>query len=458
MDRKYILHKLKNQREYLSYNALKNVSVRISALRKLRENIKLMYDEICEALKKDLNKSKEEAYMSEIGIVLDEISYFLKNIKKLSRKLRVSTPISHFPAKSYKVPCPYGSVLILSSWNYPFLLTLQPLVDAISAGNCVVLKPSEFSSNVSDVIDKLIKITFLEEQVFVVQGDKEIGEFLLEQEFDYIFYTGSTRVGKIVMQKAAEHFTPVTLEMGGKSPCIVDETANVALSAKRIVFGKLLNAGQTCVAPDYILCHQSVKNKLVEALKNEIISQYSVSPLTNPNYPKMINQKQFHAMINLIEKKEVIFGGKFNEKNLKIEPTLLDSTMNSKSMKQEIFGPILPIITYTSINDCIEKIKSLTKPLAFYLFSNSRKNQKFILDNCDFGGGCINDTIMHIANHNLGFGGLKESGIGQYHGKTGFDTFTHYKSILHKSNFLDLPIRYQPISKFKYFLIKLFLR
>lgn len=458
MDKELILSKIEKQRLFLKDRGQVDLEERKNSLKRLYKNIKMMTKEIQDALKTDLGKCETESYMTEIGIVLSEISYMLKHLKHFSRKKKVYTPISNFPAKSYKIPCAYGIVFVMSPWNYPFMLSLEPIVDAVASGNTVILRPSEISENVGRVLEKLIRMSFDDGHVTTVLGGVENCTFLLEQDLDYFFYTGSTRVGEIVMKKAAEHFTPVTLEMGGKSPCIVDETANIELSAKRIVFGKLLNAGQTCVAPDYILCHESIKDKLVEALEVEIIRQYSIDPLSNKNYPRMVNKKQFDAMSKLIESDDVIFGGKAVEESLKIEPTLLNSNFESEAMKNEIFGPILPIITFKSLDEAIASVNKQTKPLALYFFSKSKENQNEILKRCQFGGGCINDTIMHIANSHLGFGGLKQSGIGQYHGKVGFETFTHYKSIVKKANWLDLPLRYQPFNKFKQFFIKLFLK
>ncbi len=458
MDNQSILEKIDNQRKFLDENPMLDYKKRIEALKLLYKNIKLMSVDIYDALKKDLNKSETETYMVEIGMVLNEISYMIKHIRSFSRPKRVATPLAQFHSKSYKMPCAYGMVLIISPWNYPFMLALEPMVDAIAAGNSVIVKPSEISPNVSDVIAKLISKTFDKGHVDTVLGGVEECTFLLDQDFDYIFYTGSTRVGEIVMKKAAEHFTPVTLEMGGKSPCIVDETANIPLAAKRIVFGKFLNAGQTCVAPDYILCDKKIKDKLIDELERQIVLQYTVDPIKNDAYPKMINKKQFDAMSKFITDENLIFGGKKDEESLKIEPTLLNSTFDDDVMQIEIFGPILPIITFDDIDEAIAKINSLSKPLALYIFSSSKTNQNKVLNRCQFGGGCINDTIIHIATPNLGFGGLKQSGIGAYHGKIGFDTFTHYKSIVDKKTWLDLPMRYQPYNKFKQFLIKMFLR
>lgn len=458
MDEKQILAKINKQRKYLENNPISNIKLRKNMLKNLYKNIKEMTPEIYNSLKQDLNKSETESYMTEIGLVLSEIRYMLHHLTSLARKKRVNTPLSNFPAKSYRIPSAYGIVLVISPWNYPFMLSMQPIVDAISAGNTVILKPSEYSPNTSAVLDKLISKTFEDSIVTTVVGGVEECSTLLNQDLDYIFYTGSTRVGEIVMKKAAEHFTPVTLEMGGKSPCIVDETANLKLTAKRIVFGKLLNAGQTCVAPDYIYCHESIKDKLIKEIECEIIRQYSVDPISNKNYPKMINKRQFDAMLKLIDQEKVLFGGKANENSLKIEPTILSSKFEDLAMKNEIFGPILPILTFKTLKEAVKNINKLTKPLALYIFSNSKTNQEFVLSHCQFGGGCINDTIMHIANHHLGFGGIKHSGIGEYHGKVGFETFTHYKSVVKKANWLDLPMRYQPFNKIKTALIKLFLR
>ncbi len=450
--------KLAEMRAFLERGTMQNVNERIKSLKLLYKNIKAMQPEIYAALKADLNKSEAESYMTEVGMTLTEISHMIKHVKSYAKPHRKHTPLNNFPAKSYVIPSPYGVVLVISPWNYPFMLSLEPIVNAVAAGNSVILKPSSSSKNVSAVIDKLIRRTFVPGHVTTLLDGVDACNYLMEQDIDYIFYTGSTRVGKMVMQKAAEHFIPVTLEMGGKSPCIVDETANIKLTAKRIVFGKLLNAGQTCVAPDFVFCHSTIKDELIKEISRQIVIQYGTDPLTNPNFPKMINKKHFDSVKELIPSGDVVFGGKFNEKSLKIEPTLLNATLESPSMQGEIFGPILPIITYENLHEVISTINSNSKPLALYMFSNSKKNQNLILEKCKFGGGCINDTIMHIANPNLAFGGFKQSGIGAYHGKAGFDTFTHYKSIVKKANWLDLPMRYQPSTKLKESLIKKFLK
>ncbi|MBQ3502439.1 MAG: aldehyde dehydrogenase [Clostridia bacterium] len=458
MDKQQMLDIINRQREFFNSGKMQNPKLRVESLKKLYKNIKLMMPEICDALKQDLNKSGMESYMSEIGMVLSELSHMIKHCKHYSAPQRVGTPIAHFASKSYRLPCAYGCVLVISPWNYPFLLSIDPIVDAVSAGNSVVLKSSQSSPNVTNVMAKLIEKTFERGHVDVVLGSREDCDYLLEQEFDYIFFTGSARVGKMVMQKACEHFTPVTLELGGKSPCIVHKDANIALSAKRIVWGKFLNCGQTCVAPDYVYCHEDVKEELIKELERQIILQYTTNPLRNDDYPKMINKRRFDAVVNIIDKDKILFGGKFDESKLKIEPTLVNASFEDAVMQEEIFGPVLPIVTFKQIDEVINKVNSKDKPLALYVFSNSKKIQDKVMSNCQFGGGCINDTIIHLANSNLGFGGLKQSGVGAYHGKVGFDTFTHYKSVVKKYNWIDLPMRYQPFNKIKEFLIKMFLK
>ncbi len=458
MDNEAILKIYQQQRANMGNCALRRPSYRVKKLRQLYQNIVAMQPEICAALKLDLNKSEVESYMTEIGLVLGEISYMKKHLKGFAKPKRVHTPLAQFASKSFRLPCPKGQVLIISPWNYPFMLTLEPLVDALAAGNCAILKPSENSPHVSAVIEKLIKATFTENEVLTVMGGREECSFLLDLDFDHIFFTGSTRVGKIVMQKAAEHFTSVTLELGGKSPCIVDETANIKLAAKRIVFGKFLNCGQTCVAPDYLLCHRSIKDRLVNEIERQIVLQYSVDPLRNSDYPKMINQKQFDASKNLITADNVIFGGRTNPDTLKIEPTLLAADFDSPSMQEEIFGPIFPVIAYDNFDELLQKINTFNHPLAFYIFSSNQRRIKQALSTCDFGGGCVNDCIIHLATSAMPFGGLKHSGIGGYHGKVGFETFSHIKSIVDKKTWLDLPLRYQPYTKTKYKMIKTFMK
>ena len=450
---------INKQRKFYSSNISKDLKFRIQNLKLLRSIIIKYEKEIQEALRLDLGKSETEAYMTEIGMVLDEIKYNIKHLAKWAKKKYVSTPLSQFPARSYRIPEPRGLVLIISPWNYPFLLSIQPLIGAIAAGNCVIIKPSEYSVNTSKLLKKILTEIYSEAYVTVVLGEKEVAQELLKEKFDYIFYTGSTKIGKIVMEAAAKNLTPVTLELGGKSPCIVDEKCNVELAAKRIAYGKILNSGQTCVAPDYVFVHQNVKEQFLNCLIKYLKNFLGENALNNSDYPKIINEMQFNRIISLIDKEHVIYGGGYNRNILKIEPTILTiKDMTSKVMQEEIFGPILPIIGYNNLDYIINYININPKPLALYLFTNNKKIEKRILKEVSYGGGCINDTIIHLANKRLGFGGVGNSGIGEYHGKFSFDTFSHYKSIIKKSNHIDLPVRYHPYSKMKEKLIRMFMK
>lgn len=450
---------LQNQRKFFSTGVTLPLQFRIDALKKMQAYIKQNEKEITAALTADLGKSATEGFMCEIGIVLSEISYMLKNIKKFAADEKKSTSITNFAAKSFLRKSPRGVVLIMSPWNYPFLLTIEPLVDALAAGNTAVVKPSAYSQNTSRVIEKMLTECFAPEYVTVVTGGRAENQELLEQKFDYIFFTGSHAVGREVMKKAAEHLTPVTLELGGKSPCIVDKTANITLAAKRIVWGKFLNCGQTCVAPDYILCHQSVKSELITALKQQIVVQFGVVTLANNSYGKIINQKHFDRIRALIDPSKIAFGGKADAASLKIEPTILDNVgWNDLVMKQEIFGPVLPVLTYATDEELIKVVNSRPKPLALYLFTSDKELEDKVLSRCSFGGGCINDTIIHLATNNMGFGGVGESGMGAYHGKVGFDTFSHTKSIVDKKTWLDVKMRYQPYTSAKEKTLRKFLK
>lgn len=450
---------INKQRKFYSSNISKDLKFRIQNLKLLKSIIIKYEKEIQEALRLDLGKSETEAYMTEIGMVLDEIKYNIKHLAKWAKKKYVSTPLSQFPARSYRIPEPRGLVLIISPWNYPFLLSIQPLIGAIAAGNCVIIKPSEYSVNTSKLLKKILTEIYSEAYVTVVLGEKEVAQELLKEKFDYIFYTGSTKIGKIVMEAAAKNLTPVTLELGGKSPCIVDEKCNVELAAKRIAYGKILNSGQTCVAPDYVFVHQNVKEQFLNCLIKYLKNFLGENALNNSDYPKIINEMQFNRIISLIDKEHVIYGGGYNRNILKIEPTILTiKDMTSKVMQEEIFGPILPIIGYNNLDYIINYININPKPLALYLFTNNKKIEKRILKEVSYGGGCINDTIIHLANKKLGFGGVGNSGIGEYHGKFSFDTFSHYKSIIKKSNHIDLPVRYHPYSKMKEKLIRMFMK
>ena len=448
---------VKKQKKFLEKLKTKDVEYRIEKLKKLYQVIKESEDEIAKALHKDLNKDKVESYMVETGMVLDELSYMIKNTKKWIKPRRVKTPLSQFLASSYIVQEPYGIVVIMSPWNYPFLLTMQPLMGALAAGNTCIVKPSRHSINTSKIIKKIIEKVYNEEYVSVVWGE-DVSEEILKQDVDYICYTGSARIGKQVMKAAAEKLIPVTLELGGKSPCIVEKTADIKLAAKRIAFGRILNSGQTCIAPDYILVQSDIKDEFLKELQKNIIKMVGENPLENAEYPKMIGEKQFKKVTDMIVKKDIIYGGKSDEKTLKIEPTILKCTYKSKAMEEEIFGPLFPVIEFKEIVDIIKYINSNPKPLALYLFTNNKKIQKMILRDVPFGGGCINDTIMHIASHYMPFGGVGNSGMGSYHGKYSFDTFSHYKSIIKKSNLIDMPMRYHPYKDGNYKLIKFFLK
>ena len=447
------------QKEYFENGKTLSISFRKRKLHDLYKTIQKNKDKIVKALKEDLGKSEYEAYMCEIGMVYSEISFMLKNIDKLSDKRKVRTPLAQFKSKSYELAVPYGNVLIMSPWNYPFLLTIGPLVDAISAGNTVVLKPSAYSPATSLVVAELIKEVFDEGHVCVVTGGREENALLLEQKYDFIFFTGSETVGRIVLEKASKHLTPVVLELGGKSPCIVDDSAKLPLAARRIVFGKFINCGQTCVAPDYILCDAKIKDDLIEALCNEIKYQYGEIVLENKDYGKIINEKHFERLCRLMDRFKVIYGGNINKKTLRIVPTLMDNvTFEDKIMQEEIFGPILPILTYENFDDVYGILKDKPKPLALYFFSENRKHIDIINKKFIYGGGCINDTIIHLATTEMGFGGVGESGMGSYHGKRGFDTFSHIKSIVEKSTRIDLKMRYQPYKKKNRKLIGKFLK
>lgn len=450
---------LQKQKEFFATGATLPVKARIAALKKIHTYIKTNEKEITDALTADLGKSALEGFMCEAGLVLGEISYLLKNIRRFARDEKKITCITNFAASTFVKKSPRGAVLIMSPWNYPFLLTMDPLVDALAAGNTIVVKPSAYSQNTSRVIEKLVKECFAPEYVTVVTGGRAENTCLLEQKFDYIFFTGSQAVGREVLKKASENLTPVTLELGGKSPCIVDKTANIKLAATRIVWGKFLNCGQTCVAPDYILCHEAVKDQLITELTKQITVQFGKDPLNNPTYGKIINQKHFDRLCSLLDSSKIVCGGKFNASTLKIEPTVMDKvTWNDAVMTQEIFGPILPVLTYTTDEQMIQTVNSKQRPLALYLFTGSKKLQKQVTSTCSFGGGCINDTIVHLATNNMGFGGVGESGMGAYHGKVGFDTFSHKKSIVDKKTWIDVNMRYQPYTGFKEFLLRMFLK
>ena len=447
------------QRSYFQSGATLPVSARLAALRRLYDAISSHEKEIRRALQKDLGKSGFESYMCETGMVLEEISYMLKHTPKFAREQRVHTPLAQFCSRSYKKPSPYGVTLIMSPWNYPFMLTLSPLADALAAGNTAVVKPSAYSPYTSEVLLSILTECFDPKYVAVVTGGRAENTCLLREHFDYIFFTGSQAVGKEVMRSAAEHLTPVTLELGGKSPCIVDQTADIRLAARRIVFGKYLNCGQTCVAPDYVYCHRSVKDQLIKEVQKQIRRQYGKQPLHSSDYGKIINEKHFDRILGLIDEKKVVHGGGSDRSTLRIEPTVMDNvTFSDAVMQEEIFGPVMPILVFDSLDEVIRRINSMPHPLALYIFTSDKKAARKVTARCGFGGGCINDTIIHLATSEMGFGGFGESGMGAYHGKTGFDTFTHYKSIVDKKTWIDLPMRYQPYRKRSEKLVRFFLK
>ena len=459
MDEKQIANIILRQRRYFDTGATLPVRSRIAALKKLRQTLIGSEERIGQALKEDLGKCSTESYMSETGMVISEISHMLGHLGRWAREQRVPTPMAQFHARSYRKPCPYGVVLIMSPWNYPLLLTLGPLVDALAAGNTAVVKPSAYSPATSALMKELLSAIFPPEYVAVVTGGRQENVFLLEQKFDYIFFTGSKAVGQQVLQKAAVHMTPVTLELGGKSPCIVDQTADLKLAARRIVFGKFLNCGQTCVAPDYILCHRSVKDQLVAHLIAEIRRQYGSEPLSNEGYGRIVSRKHFSRICGLIDPEKTVLGGDWDESALKIAPTVLDRvTWDDPVMREEIFGPVLPVLTFDHLEEAIETVNCRPTPLALYIFSSDKQTIRRVTGLCRYGGGCVNDCVIHLATSAMGFGGLGESGMGAYHGKDGFDTFTHYKSIVDKKTWLDLPLRYQPYQKLYDRIIHLFLR
>lgn len=466
------------QLDFFNTGATKQLAFRVDALKKLAASIDNHEKEIIEALKFDLNKSETEGYMTEIGVLKSEIKYHLKHLRKWIKPIRVHTELALTPAKCYRMSEPYGVVLIMSPWNYPFLLSLEPLVGAISAGNCATIKPSAYSPATSSIIARIIAECFKPEFVRVVEGGRSENADLLEQRFDYIFFTGGKTVGRLVMESAAKHLTPVSLELGGKSPVIVDESADLDLTARRLVFGKFINAGQTCVAPDYVLVQIGRKDELLTKLGYYMDKFYHRKKNgTISDYPKIINDKHFNRLCALLNGEKIYYGGKGEKEiwhfdslregeNLKgemvvfpddrmIAPILLpEATFESAAMQEEIFGPILPIITYSKLDEAIEAIRSRPKPLALYLFTANGDTKRRIMRELSFGGGCINDTLMHVATSSLPFGGVGESGMGAYHGKASFDTFTHYKSVVDKGIKIDPKVRYRPYSIFKRGLMK----
>ena len=434
---------VESEKHFFRTGVTRGVDFRIDMLKKFRKAIIENDELISAALKADLNKQTFESYMCETGLLLEEINFHIKRLKKWSKTRRVKSGIGQLPGKSYVCPEPYGVVLIMAPWNYPVQLCLMPLVGAISAGNCAVVKPSAYAPESSRVISKLIESAFPTGFVTAVEGGRDANKALLDEPFDYIFFTGSVAVGKTVMEAAAKRLTPVTLELGGKSPIIVDETANLPLAARRIAFGKVLNAGQTCVAPDYLMIEKSVEAPFIEEYKKALADFFPDGDMSD--MVRIINDKHFERVCNILDNSgNVVIGGARDAETRFIEPAVLtDVPIDSPAMQQEIFGPVLPVLPYEKLDDCIDFIRSRPKPLALYIFSENKMNQEKVLNSCSFGGGCINDTVIHLASSHMSFGGVGESGMGSYHGKKSFDTFTHYRSVL-KQGKLDVKLRYFP--------------
>lgn len=443
-----------NVRDFFQTQATKDIKFRKKYLKALKKSIKKHESDILDALKSDLGKNKVEAYATEIGFVKKELSYIIKELKNWAKTKSVTTPMMQFPAKSFIKYEPYGTVLIIGPFNYPFQLVMSPLIGALAAGNCAVVKPSEMTPQTSMVLQEILEEVFPENYVKVIQGEKEVTSQLLDERFDYIFFTGSTDVGQIVYEKASKHLTPVTLELGGKSPAIIDHTANLKVAAERVAFGKFMNAGQTCVAPDYVLIDNKVKMKFVKALQSTIQEFYGTQTEQSEDFGRIVNDNHFNRLVNIIEdsRQQVIYGGESNADELFVAPTIiLDPELSDSVMQQEIFGPILPIIGYETLNEVYDIVEQYEKPLALYLFTEDSDQITAVFNRLSFGGGCVNDTILHLANPNLPFGGVGHSGIGSYHGKYSFELFSHEKSYITKSTKLESGLLFPPYKgKFKY--------
>lgn len=448
------IHELvEKQRKYFQNGNTLNLNNRVNLLIEIKERILLYQNNLLNAFIKDFNKSEFDVYSTELSVTLLELDFMIKNIKKLLKPKRAKTNLINFPSKSYIYKEPYGVTLVIAPWNYPFQLAVLPLIDAVACGNTVVVKPSEYAPNVASVVEEIFS-TFNEHIIKVVNGDVEVANALLQERFDLIFYTGSTRVGKIIMEQASKHLTPVILELGGKSPCIVDKEVDLDVAVKRIVWGKFINAGQTCVSPDYILVHKDIHEKFLKKVIKQVKKYYYDNIFIDKDFTHIINERHLHRLLNLIDEEKLVFGGK-HQGNL-LEPTILDNvTEDDKIMQEEIFGPIMPIIEYENIDDVINIIKTKERPLALYIFSKNKTNIDKVIKNLSFGGGCINDVIMHVTNEYLPFGGVGNSGMGRYHGKYSIDAFTYTKSIFKKGKF-EPPVKYPKYSTFKLKLLKFF--
>ncbi|MBT3622363.1 MAG: aldehyde dehydrogenase [Flavobacteriales bacterium] len=449
---------IQQQKSFFNSSSTKEVNLRIETLKKLKLILKENEEKLYTAIYTDFKKSQFETYLTELSLIYNELNNAIRNLKKWSKKKRVSTNLANFPAKSYIIPEPLGTVLVISAWNYPYQIALIPAISAIAAGNTVVIKPSEIPNNTSKVLSELINSNFDENYLTVIEGGVETTTELLQQKWDKIFFTGSTNVGRIVYKAAADKLTPVTLELGGKSPTFIFKDCDIKLTAKRIVWAKFLNAGQTCIAPDYLLVEEEIKEKLLVALKEELENTFPKKTEIQENYVQIINERNFQRLTNLIPKDKICYGGEHSAKTRIISPTLLDNiSFDDNIMKEEIFGPILPIISFENLDSVIEKVKEREKPLTLYIYSKSKKIIQKILYEISFGGGAINESLVHISNPNLPFGGVGASGIGNYSFKAGFDAFTHYKSILHKSFLFEPNIKYTPFTKWKRQILKFLL-
>lgn len=437
-------HSLVNsQKSFFRSGKTKDLSFRLNALNTLRSAIKNYEIDLMQALRDDLNKSAFEAYSTEIGFVLEELRFIISHLPVWVKPKKVKTPLTHIGSNSYIYSEPYGVSLIIAPWNYPFQLALAPLIGAIAAGNCAIMKPSELTPKTSEIIANMIQECFPADFISVIQGGVETSQALLSEPFDYIFFTGSVAVGKIIMEAAAKNLTPVTLELGGKSPCIVHDDANLKLAAKRIAWGKCTNAGQTCIAPDYLYLHKNVHDEFLRQLKTAIAELYGSEPLHNPNFTRIVSERHFERLSSFLKNGEVYHGGKTNREKLMIEPTVLtEITWDDPIMEDEIFGPILPVLEYEKLSEMLDGIQQHPKPLSLYIFSENEQIQEEVINSVSFGGGCMNDTVYHFASPHLPFGGVGPSGIGSYHGKGSYDTFSHKKSILKQTTRFDIPFRY----------------
>ncbi|WP_394344232.1 aldehyde dehydrogenase [Seonamhaeicola marinus] len=446
---------IESQNAFFRTQKTKDVNFRLQLLKSLKAEIIANEEAIYTALHKDFKKSEFESFISEFGLVISELNLAINNLRKWAKPKRVKASILTFPSSDYIYKEPYGTVLVIGPWNYPFLLTMEPLIMAIAAGNTVVLKPSELTEHTSLLVSKIIDKVFSSEIATTVLGGIDVATELLAQRWDYIFFTGSVPVGKIVAKAAAKHLTPVTLELGGKSPCIIDDTANLKLAATRIVWGKFLNGGQTCIAADYLLVHKSIKADFIEILKTEITRFYGNNPKASRDFPRIINKRNTERLAKILKDTNVVFGGEIDINDSYISPTIVDSPrLDSPIMSDEIFGPILPILSYETDKDLEEIIWNFEKPLAFYIFSKNKRFVENTINKFEFGGGVINDLLIHFGNHRLPFGGVGHSGMGAYHGKLGFDTFSHEKAIIKRGNWIDPPIRYAPYSNKKFTILK----